>query len=256
MEGEQVRELFARQAEQIQRLADLLAPRIKELEEKEDDLPYLIKKLEPGEVEALRYFGLPRVADWPKLEYPFDVPDTLKNSTSFENQKKPNAALEHILETYKQDLGVLAIAKQGGDLDKFLDHFMGRLGPVSRVDEIPLAFVYKKEEYLIQGYRVLPKFLISMIMCIFEESPRLLQKVDERANVKDNPRKDREDVFLKDIIKLKHLRCLWADTCAYQLQLDRDTKGGRYVDKRRFDTNMNSYRAALKATISETLKKL
>lgn len=55
-------------------------------------------------------------------------------------------------------------------------------------------------------------------------------------------------------IEQTSLRCLWADTCAYLMQLDRDTKGSRYVDKRRFETNMNNYRLALRVTMTETIR--
>ena len=135
-------------------------------------------------------------------------------------------------------------------MDRFLQHFIGRLGPTNQVHDMPMGFVYKKERFFVQGYRVLHKFLIGIINCILLEG-NLPEKI---ALLKDKNRTeygDAERVFLQ-IIKKRDLRCLWADTCAYQVQLDRDTKGGRYVDKRRFDTNMNSYRAALKTTLKET----
>ena len=38
------------------------------------------------------------------------------------------------------------------------------------------------------------------------------------------------------------------------MQLDRDTKGSRYVDKRRFETNMRNYQIALRTTMGKTIE--
>lgn len=144
-----------------------------------------------------------------------------------------NGALQRLLSYYRTVFGEFNIvADPFNEVNLFLEQVQGRLGEaVDRIEtERDLLFTRDGTVYQVQGFRVLSRSVVA-----------------ELGNLISNPdlKKARNHIHtrsaLRAIFEDTPLRTLWADTIAYCLLLDQDLKGTNYVDKRRYDTNLNTY---------------
>lgn len=161
-----------------------------------------------------------------------------------EEPYQKNAALTHLLSYYRTVFGEFDIvADPFNKVNLFLEQVQGRLGEaVDRIEtERDLLFTRDGKVYHVQGFRVLSRSVVAELGNLLSDP-----KIKEARG--DRPAR----IALRVILENTPLRTLWADTIAYCLLLDQDLKGTNYVDKRRYDTNLNTYNALHRQLVADT----
>lgn len=180
---------------------------------------------------------------WPFYFVKDEVADQSSGAYDF------NSSLGKLLAHYNNTLALFdVVADPFNKNNRFLEHIQGRLAEaVDRVEtERDMLFTYKGSVYMIRGFRVFSRSIVAEVGNLLAH-PNLKKAM--------NPSRDavlvKRDAF-KKILQDHELLTLWGDTIAYCLLLDLDLKGTNYVDKRRYETNLNTYNALHRKLILKT----
>lgn len=203
-------------------------------------LPQLPPHISLGDVGTYGpRFAPPNVNNWPF----YQISGTYQDAS--EDPLERNDEMDNVLRYYRiifNDFDV--VANPFNYLNQFLEQVQGRLGEAAQRIETERDLLFEKDQeiYQIRGFRVLSSSITAEIGNLLSH-PEI-----EKARPSALTRR----YALKAILSRLPMRSLWGDTIAYSLLLDQDLKGSNYVDKRRYDTNLNTYNSLHRQLIKQS----
>ena len=203
-----------------------------------------------------------RVEAWPRFVVQRDRERPAQDGAS-QFLAYPNEPLKDIVDFYDGTAQIDVVCPPASHyLSGFLDQVHGRLGEAARRTETArdLLFMHDAKILRVDGYRVLSHAIVAEI-CNLLDHPVVVAAWravrPQGASGRDLCGSKREVLkyLLEDPTRqptYPGLSALWANTISYALLLDQDLKGTNYVDKRRYETNLNTYNALNKELVRKS----
>ena len=182
------------------------------------------------------------LAEWPYYHFDAEELDQVRDKPFI----KESWPLQKIVSFYNEKFAPAKhfVANPVNNANKFLEHLQGRLGEAEGTIETERDFLFTKNQtiFKVLGYRVFSRSVITEITNMLSHKEFTLP----------NGVSDYLLLWEKTVLENDQIRALWADTVAYALLLNMDLKSTNYVDKRRYETNLNTYNALYADLVRQT----